>query len=898
MTVRKILLVLGSVLLTGHLFAQSVGINADGAAPNNSAMLDVSAANKGLLIPQVRLISLNDATTISSPAASLLVYNLSTSNGLVAGYYYNGGTPSAPNWTKIATGSLVTGPAGPTGAQGVQGIAGAAGIAGSKGDKGEKGDQGVQGLQGSPGIQGIPGVAGAAGVDGLPGTTSATGLTGILPVANGGTGLATLPAKGVIVGNGTSAVQSVAPGATGNILVSDGTNWTSAPGGGGGGAGSTGPTGPTGPVGPAGPTGPTGLKGLIGATGPTGAAGVTGPTGPTGLQGLIGATGPTGPLGATGLTGPTGMTGLIGMTGPTGPTGSVANVGTISGSSTPNGASITSGVLSLAPADDTNGGVVTTAAQTFAGVKTFNADLNVNGLTIGRGLGSNALNAAVGVNALLNNTGAYNAALGSYALQTNTSGYQNTATGFQALLSNTSGFQNTASGNDALVYNTVGSNNTATGDLSLFTNTTGSYNTAYGESALYTNLTGSNITAIGNHADVASDNLSNATAIGAGAIVGADNTIQLGNTNVVNVATTGTLTAGAITYPNTAGTSGYVLTTDGFNAATWASVSGVAAGPISVTSDVNGATISNNIITLTPADSINGGVVTTGRQTFSGQKTILGDLKVSGAASGTTLDQSNTLPGGTCPASSWGWTEFGQSFTAGASGSLTSVSFLFVNNSNGNGTLKIYMGVGNTGTMLSSQPFSVTNGNGMVNFPISSNVTVTSGQAYTMIFEYNGQDFNLPLVNVSIPGAAAWYTGNSHNGQSFDFETYVGAFSGGNITASGTVTAGAITYPNTAGTSGYVLTTDGTNTATWAAPTGGGSSVNEADDEVIGAAGDTNFTLTQTPAASSKIKMYINGIRISNTAYSANGTALTYDPSFNGGYVIAIGDRIQFEYTY
>jgi len=49
-----------------------------------------------------------------------------------------------------------------------------------------------------------------------------------IPVAAGGTGLATLTANNVILGNGTSAVQFVAPSTTGNVLTSNGTTWTSA----------------------------------------------------------------------------------------------------------------------------------------------------------------------------------------------------------------------------------------------------------------------------------------------------------------------------------------------------------------------------------------------------------------------------------------------------------------------------------------------------------------------------------------------------------------------------------------------------------------------------------------------------------------------------------------------
>jgi hypothetical protein len=53
-------------------------------------------------------------------------------------------------------------------------------------------------------------------------------ISGTLPVASGGTGATTLAANNVLLGNGTSAVQTVAPGTNGNILVSNGTTWTSA----------------------------------------------------------------------------------------------------------------------------------------------------------------------------------------------------------------------------------------------------------------------------------------------------------------------------------------------------------------------------------------------------------------------------------------------------------------------------------------------------------------------------------------------------------------------------------------------------------------------------------------------------------------------------------------------
>lgn len=58
--------------------------------------------------------------------------------------------------------------------------------------------------------------------------TSLTGLTTALSVAQGGTGSTSLTANNVLLGNGTSAVQAVAPGTSGNVLKSNGTTWTSA----------------------------------------------------------------------------------------------------------------------------------------------------------------------------------------------------------------------------------------------------------------------------------------------------------------------------------------------------------------------------------------------------------------------------------------------------------------------------------------------------------------------------------------------------------------------------------------------------------------------------------------------------------------------------------------------
>ena len=74
------------------------------------------------------------------------------------------------------------------------------------------------------GALGTPSSGTATNLTGLP---LSTGVTGTLPVANGGTGATSLTANNVILGNGTSAVQVVAPSTAGNVLTSNGTTWQS-----------------------------------------------------------------------------------------------------------------------------------------------------------------------------------------------------------------------------------------------------------------------------------------------------------------------------------------------------------------------------------------------------------------------------------------------------------------------------------------------------------------------------------------------------------------------------------------------------------------------------------------------------------------------------------------------
>jgi len=88
---------------------------------------------------------------------------------------------------------------------------------------------GTTALTGAATLSSTLGVTGATILSSTLAVTGATTLTTALGVASGGTGAATLTANNVLIGNGTSAVTSVAPSTAGNVLTSNGTSWASTP---------------------------------------------------------------------------------------------------------------------------------------------------------------------------------------------------------------------------------------------------------------------------------------------------------------------------------------------------------------------------------------------------------------------------------------------------------------------------------------------------------------------------------------------------------------------------------------------------------------------------------------------------------------------------------------------
>ena len=109
-------------------------------------------------------------------------------------------------------------------------------------------------------------------------------------------------------------------------------------------------------------------------------------------------------------------------------------------------------------------------------------------------------NVAIGSNALdANTTGNRNIAIGTDAIGALTSGTSNVAVGRDALSSITTTSQNTAIGTEALKLNVGGINNTAIGHQALGNGNAGGENTAVGMNALFNNTVSTN-TAVGKEA--------------------------------------------------------------------------------------------------------------------------------------------------------------------------------------------------------------------------------------------------------------------------------------------------------------------------------------------------------------------------------------------------------------
>jgi hypothetical protein len=636
---------------------------------------------------------------------------------------------------------------------------------------------------------------------------AASTLSGTVLVANGGTGTSTI--TGIVKGNGTNAMTAAVAGTDYLAPTGSAANLTNFP------------TLNQNTTGNAATATKLAAPKNINGVAFDGSADITIAAAASTLSGTVQvANGGTG-LTTAGLTGQVLTTVAGGTLSWTTPTS--ISVGTISTTSNVNGASINAGVLNLAPADDTNGGVVTTGTQTFAGSKIFNNNIQVNSIRVGApttgssntmvganslfygspgsnntavgtmslasltntgnegndntAVGSNAIrqggaangsrNTAVGTAALTNGSGAFdNTALGSYAMTAGLSGSSNTAVGTFALQNNTTASYNVGIGYETLRSTTTGGSNTAIGRGAMFSNTVGDVNTAIGEYALLSNTNGRYNTSVGVQSQEQNTTGQSNTAIGVAAI----DRNGSGSNNAVLGAFAGRYIADNTT-SNTAINNSVLL---GFNARPLANNANneIVIGYNAIGNGSNTVTLGNSSIT---------------------------SVKTSGAFNAPIY---SSTP---------------QSLTAGSNISWNPMSGLNASvtlNANSTLAFSALPPVGSSGTLIITQPasgstYSLTLPTATTNKVLGSSSGITLSNTNSakdiLSFYYDGNAFY-------------WNLGNGYGStQTVNATNIVGGTAGAVLYQSGA----GVTGFTAAGTSGQVLTSAGTGAPTWTTPSTG-----------------------------------------------------------------------------
>jgi hypothetical protein len=409
--------------------------------------------------------------------------------------------------------------------------------------------------------------------------------------------------------------------------------------------------------------------------------------------------------------------------------------------------------------------------------------------------------------------------------------------------------------------------NTVVGNAALSSNTTGAYNATFGYESLKANTTGANNVAMGYRALTANTSGGTNVAIGVGALeqttTGSSNTALGGSAgaylNTSNNTLIGFRAGSACCTLNTTNTDNiYIGFETGMNT--------IGSYNTFIGNSVNNlGTISNNIILADGQGNIryrwNG---TTNN--FTGSVTASSFIKSGGTSSQYLMADGSISTGGGVTSISGGST--GLTPATATSGAVTLAGTLAIANG-GTGATTASGALTNLGAAALASPTFT----GSVTIPTLS-VTSKAGVGIT------------PTANLHIKAGTA-----SANTAPLKLTA------GTNLT---TAEAGAIEFDGT-----NLYFTNASNVRQTIA-TIATSALQEVIDEYSSAtgvtgvltAGQTSFTLSQTPNSKSKVKMLINGIFISSTAYSLSGSTITYNSANNGAKSMATTDRVQFFYSY
>ncbi|OJJ15445.1 hypothetical protein BKI52_39205 [marine bacterium AO1-C] len=199
-----------------------------------------------------------------------------------------------------------------------------------------------------------------------------------------------------------------------------------------------------------------------------------------------------------------------------------------------------------------------------------------------------------------------------------------------------------------------------------------------------------------------------------------------------------------------------------------------------------------------------------------------------------TLDQSMTVTTAIATTHAAAW----QSFTAGATGELSLVELFLWQASAQTYTVSIYEGEGTGGTLLFSG--ATATGSNIANewlVFVLDEVQLTAGTKYTIAVDdwyHLGSAFNQ-------------YSGGQRNGSAtgdLNFKTFVKQAKG-NFSISNTgVTVGDYTLPKTDGTTGQILTTDGSGNVSWGGVGSNNGITNSSNTLQLGGSLNQSTTLT------------------------------------------------------
>ena len=363
-------------------------------------------------------------------------------------------------------------------------------------------------------------------------------------------------------------------------------------------------------------------------------------------------------------------------------------------------------------------------------------------------------------------------------------------------------------------------------------------------------------------------------------------------TGIVNFTTSANVTLGAVGNLHiSGGTANYVLQTDGAGTLTWAAQSGGGGSTSNIsngTSNVSIATSGGNV-TTSVAGNANIIVVTGTGVNVAGTLNATGNLtagNISASGSGGNITNANVISAnlfvgsganltsltganitGTVPLATTAGT-----VTTAAQPNITSVGTLTSLAVTGN----ITSGNANLGNLVTANFFT---GNGYLLTGVGNATAIVNGNSNVNIPSANGN------VNISAAGNAnvIVVTGTGVNVAGTLNTTGNTTFTGANVNL------GAVANLHiSGGTTGYVLSTDGSGTLSWISAAVAASGSNIVVDTFSGNGVQTVFTLTNTPTSENYTLININGVSQLHSAYTVANANVTLSTAPVNGAAIEV----------